>query len=157
MEAANWNGPNIQRTSTRLGAAHRGLRALREGPRARAGDGRARSSPRELMLELTGARLCRGTIDVGGPGPEPRDDPPARRARRAAAGHAPIPRAEQARILEALGSASPTAEDGLDVTVPAFRRNDVTREADLSRRSRACAAWRSCPPRCRRAAAPAAG
>ena len=34
MEAANWNGPNLQRTSTRLGAAHRGLRrASRRGSR----------------------------------------------------------------------------------------------------------------------------
>ena len=41
LESATWDGPNIQRTSTRLGAAQRGVRALREGARARAGDRRA--------------------------------------------------------------------------------------------------------------------
>ena len=34
MEVATWDGPNIQRTSTRLGAAQRGLeRASRRGSR----------------------------------------------------------------------------------------------------------------------------
>ena len=44
---------------------------------------------------------------------------------------APIARARSAEILAALGFGVADAEDGLDVTVPAFRRNDVTREADL--------------------------
>nr|MBA2346977.1 phenylalanine--tRNA ligase subunit beta [Solirubrobacterales bacterium] len=38
---------------------------------------------------------------------------------------------ESARVLEALGFGVREAEDGLDVRVPAFRRNDVTREADV--------------------------
>ena len=46
MEAATWNGPNIQRTSTRLGAAHRGVRALREAARSPSRRWTARSSPR---------------------------------------------------------------------------------------------------------------
>jgi phenylalanyl-tRNA synthetase beta chain len=44
---------------------------------------------------------------------------------------APIPREESAAILERLEFGVAPAADGLDVTVPAFRRNDVTREADL--------------------------
>ena len=47
MEAANWNGPNLQRTSQRLNLRTRGLRALREGPRAgdqRCGARRSRPS-----------------------------------------------------------------------------------------------------------------
>ena len=35
MEAANWNGPNLQRTSQRLGLRTEASGALREGPRAR--------------------------------------------------------------------------------------------------------------------------
>ena len=84
-----------------------------------------------LMTELTGARL------VGGHG--------RRRRARAAAGRrsgcatsAPsallgtaIPRDEAADILRRLEFAVAEAPDGLDVTVPAFRRGDVTREVDL--------------------------
>jgi phenylalanyl-tRNA synthetase beta chain len=43
----------------------------------------------------------------------------------------PIARERQAEILRALEFGVAEAPDGLDVTVPAFRRNDVTREADL--------------------------
>ena len=56
---------------------------------------------------------------------------PARGAGRAAARARRSPRAEQARILEALGFAVADADDGLDVTVPHFRAADVTREVDL--------------------------
>ena len=43
----------------------------------------------------------------------------------------PIPRARCREILEALEFTVSESRDGLDVTVPAFRRADVTREADL--------------------------
>ena len=43
----------------------------------------------------------------------------------------PIPRPRQAEILRALGFGVEEAPGGLEVLVPAFRRNDVTREADL--------------------------
>ena len=84
-----------------------------------------------LMLELTGARLVPGTIDVGGDGP-PRASSSAcaSTASRRSSG-APIPRPRQAEILRALGFGVEEAPGGLDVLVPAFRRNDVTREADL--------------------------
>jgi phenylalanyl-tRNA synthetase beta chain len=42
-----------------------------------------------------------------------------------------IPVARQAEILQALDFACEPAEDGLDVTVPVLRRDDVTREIDL--------------------------
>jgi phenylalanyl-tRNA synthetase beta chain len=84
----------------------------------------------KLMLELTGARLAPGTIDVGGPGPPPavirlREAPVTALLGRA------IPRSRQAEILRALQFGVQDAPDGLDVSVPAFRRNDVYREADL--------------------------
>jgi phenylalanyl-tRNA synthetase beta chain len=82
------------------------------------------------MIELCGARLVSGTIDVGGPGP-----PPAtirlRDARVTGLLGVELPRARCAEILQALEFKVGSAFDGLDVAVPAFRRADVTREADL--------------------------
>jgi phenylalanyl-tRNA synthetase beta chain len=129
MEVANWNGPNIHRTSQLLG--------LRSEASGRFEKGLAPEQAMEaqivatrLMLELTGARLVPGTIDVGGPGPEPkvirlREHRVAELLGRA------IDRPRQAEILEALQFGVTDADDGLDVSVPAFRRNDVYREADL--------------------------
>jgi phenylalanyl-tRNA synthetase beta chain len=129
MEAATWNGPNLQRTSSRLGlrteASGRFEKQLQP---EQAMDGQALAAI--LMTELCGARLVGGTVDVGGPGPEPatirlRDERLARLLGTA------IPRAEAAEILRALEFGVADAPDGLDVTVPAFRRADVSREADL--------------------------
>jgi phenylalanyl-tRNA synthetase beta chain len=83
-----------------------------------------------LMLELTGARLVPGTVDVGGPGPEPkkltlRDEKVTRLLGTA------VPLGEQAELLERLEFGVVDHGDGLEVTVPAFRRYDVTREVDL--------------------------
>ncbi len=129
MEVASWVGPNIHRTSQVLG--------LRSEASGRFEKGLAPEQALEaqvlatrLMLELTGARLVRGTIDEGGPGP------PARTIRLRTAkvegllGLA-IARERQAELLGRLEFAVADADDGLDATVPAFRRNDVTREADL--------------------------
>jgi len=84
----------------------------------------------KLMAELCGARPAGGTIDVGGPGPEAAVLR-LREARVEALLGLPIPRDAQASILEALGFGVAAADDGLDVSVPHWRRNDVTREADL--------------------------
>jgi phenylalanyl-tRNA synthetase beta chain len=77
------------------------------------------------MLELTGARLAPGTVDVGGPGPDPARIP-LRPERTAALLGAAVPEGEAARILTALGF----GVNG-QVSVPYWRRNDVTREVDL--------------------------
>jgi phenylalanyl-tRNA synthetase beta chain len=84
----------------------------------------------QLMIDLCGARLVDGTVDVGGPGPEPktlrlRDEKVTRLL------GTEIPVSAQAELLERLEFDVVDAGDGLDVTVPAFRRNDVTREVDL--------------------------
>ncbi len=70
MEAATWDGPNIHRTSWTL--------ALRSEASGRFEKGLqpeqamyAQAVATRLMLELTGARLVPGTIDLGGPGPAP--------------------------------------------------------------------------------------
>jgi phenylalanyl-tRNA synthetase beta chain len=129
MEAANWNGPNLQRTSNRLGLRTEASgRFEKQLAPEQAMDGQIVAT--QLMLELTGARLVPGTIDVGGPGPDPitlrlRDEKVARLL------GTPVPVSDQADLLERLEFGVVDAGDGLDVTVPAFRRNDVTREVDL--------------------------
>jgi phenylalanyl-tRNA synthetase beta chain len=129
MEAANWNGPNIQRSSTRLGLRSEASgRFEKQLQPEQAMDGQALAAI--LMTELAGARISGGTIDVGGPGPDPvtlrlRDERVARLL------GTEIPRADGAEILRRLEFGVADADDGLDVTVPAFRRGDVTREVDL--------------------------
>ena len=70
LEAATWDSATVQRTSVALGR--------RSEASARFEKGLSRLSPLEgqivasaLFTELCGARLLPGTIDVGGPGPEP--------------------------------------------------------------------------------------
>ncbi|HEX8105932.1 MAG TPA: phenylalanine--tRNA ligase subunit beta [Solirubrobacteraceae bacterium] len=129
MEAANWDGPNLQRTSTRLGLrTEASSRFEKQLAPEQTLDGQALAT--KLMIELCGARPVGGTVDVGGPGPAPavirlRD------ARVSGLLGAPVERSESAGVLERLDFGVAEAADGLDVTVPAFRRNDVSREADL--------------------------
>jgi phenylalanyl-tRNA synthetase beta chain len=129
MEAANWNGPNIHRTSLALGLrSEASSRFEKQLQPEQAMDGQAVAT--QLMIELTGATVAAGTIDVGGPGPPPitirlRD------ARVSGLLGASVPRERSVEILRALEFGVAEADDGLDVTVPYFRRGDVTREADL--------------------------
>ena len=129
MEAANWVGPNVHRTSQLLGLRSEASGRFEKGIAPEQAM-QAQAVLAGLMVGLTGARLVDGTIDVGGEGP-----PPATIRLRTQRVHdilgMPIARERQAEILAALEFATAQAEDGLDVTVPAFRRNDVTREADL--------------------------
>ena len=129
MEAATWNGPNIQRTSTRLALRTEASGRFEKQLQPEQGlEGQAVAT--KLMVELCGARPVGGTIDVGGPGPEPATLR-LRDARTERLLGATVPRADAARILAGLGFALAEAEDGLDVTVPPWRRGDVEREADL--------------------------
>jgi phenylalanyl-tRNA synthetase beta chain len=82
------------------------------------------------MLELTGARLVDGTVDVGGPGPEAKTIR-LRDAKVTGLLGIEVPISDQADLLERLDFGVVDEGDGLDVTVPYFRRNDVTREVDL--------------------------
>jgi phenylalanyl-tRNA synthetase beta chain len=129
MEAATWNGPNIQRTSTRLGLRSEASGRFEKGLQPEQTiDGQGLAAI--LMLELTGARLAPGTVDVGGSGPAPATIR-LRDARLERLLGTPIPRDEAVEILRALEFDVAEAPDGLDATVPYFRRDDVTREADL--------------------------
>ncbi|HEV7883936.1 MAG TPA: phenylalanine--tRNA ligase subunit beta, partial [Solirubrobacteraceae bacterium] len=129
MEVASWVGANIHATSLKLG--------LRSEASARFEKGlspeqtlEAQAVATALMLELTGARLRPGTIDIGGPGPEPQTIR-LRDARMVGLLGVNITRSEAALHLQRLGFDTAERPDGLDVTVPHWRRNDVTREADL--------------------------
>jgi phenylalanyl-tRNA synthetase beta chain len=129
MEVANWHGPTIHRTSQLLN--------LRSEASSRFEKGLAPEQAMEsqivatqLMLELTGARLRPGTIDVGGEGPAPKVIRLRERKVEELLGRA-IAKPRQAEILQALEFGVADAPDGLDVSVPAFRRIDVYREADL--------------------------
>jgi phenylalanyl-tRNA synthetase beta chain len=129
MEAATWNGPNIQRTSTRLGLrSEASARFEKQLQPEQALDGQALAHL--LLVELCGARPAGGTVDVGVPAPDPVTIHLAD-ARVSGLLGADVPRADSRRILEALGFGAADAGDGLDVTVPYWRRADVTREADV--------------------------
>jgi phenylalanyl-tRNA synthetase beta chain len=129
MEAANWNGANIHHTSLKLGlrseASSRFEKQLQPEQAMQ-----AQAVVTRLMLDLTGARLVPGTIDVGGDGPPPMTIA-LRDARVSGLLGVEIPRERSAEILSALEFKPAWAHDGLEVTVPDFRRSDVTREADL--------------------------
>ena len=129
MEAANWDGANIHRTSLKLGLrSEASTRFEKQLQPEQAMEAQAVAT--HLMIELCGARVLDGTIDVGGPGPEPRTIR-LREQRLASLLGAPIPRERCKEILEALEFDVADADDGLDVKPPPFRRDDVTREADV--------------------------
>ncbi len=129
MEVANWNGPNIHRTSLKLGLrSEASTRFEKQLQPEQAMEAQAVAT--ELMVELCGATVRPGTIDIGGPGPEP-PTIHLRDARVEGLLGIPVPRARQREILEALEFEVEDAGDGLDVKPPAFRRNDITREADV--------------------------
>jgi phenylalanyl-tRNA synthetase beta chain len=140
LEAATWNGANIQRSSVRLGLRSEASGRFEKGLEPEvAEDGLAYAT--RLLVEICGARVLPGTVDVGGSGPAPavirlRPD------RVTGLLGTAIGSARCTEILTALGFGvtqvpgvldSGVLDDAgeLDVTVPYFRRSDVTREVDL--------------------------
>ena len=129
LEVASWHAPTIQRTSARL--------ALRSEASGRFEKGlsteqtlEAQAVATQLMIDLCGATVRPGTIDVGGS----QADPPPIRLRSARVTRllgVEIPRERQEQILTSLEFATVEVGEDLDVVVPHFRRADVTREADL--------------------------
>jgi phenylalanyl-tRNA synthetase beta chain len=129
LEAATWVGPNIHRTSLRLGLRSEASGRFEKQLQPEQGM-EAQAVATRLLVELCGARVVPGTIDVGGPGPEP----PAIRVRHGRVSGllgADIPQARCVEILESLAFDVVRREEGLDVRPPSFRRDDVTREADV--------------------------
>jgi len=132
LEAASWNGANIQRSAVRLGLRSEASARFEKGLSVGSAP-EAQAIATALMVELCGARVLPGTVDVGGPGAAP---PPLglRPARVAALLGSEIPRARCREILDSLGfdmDAGGASQDAIAVVVPHFRRGDVTREIDL--------------------------
>src|SRR3954453_8423839 len=129
MEVANWVGHNIHRTSQVLSLRSEASGRFEKGLSPEQAM-EAQALATKLMLELTGATLKPGTIDVGGPGPAPKTIRLRTQKVQDILGMA-IAKPRQREILQALAFGVEDAPDGLDVTVPHFRRNDVYREADV--------------------------
>jgi phenylalanyl-tRNA synthetase beta chain len=129
LEVANWNGTNILRTSRLLGlrseASSRFEKQLHPELTMRA----LRIASR-LLVELCGAKLVPGTIDVAAELP-----PPRRLILRAERVEGLlgmfISQADQKAYLERLGFEVQEAGEDLEVVVPPDRYYDVTREVDL--------------------------
>jgi phenylalanyl-tRNA synthetase beta chain len=129
MEAANWNGANIHRTSLKLGLrSEASSRFEKQLQPEQAMDAEVLAT--RLMIHVCQATALPGTIDVGGRGPEPKTIR-LRDARVSGLLGVEVLRARSRVILDALEFDTTDAPDGLDVTVPPFRRADITREADL--------------------------
>jgi len=129
LEVANWNGNNILRTSRQLGlrseASSRFEKQLHPDLCLR-----AQRIASRLLVELCGARLVPGTIDVAAAIPAaPRIE--LRAARVEGLLGMRIEQADQVAYLERLGFGVEVDGDDLQVTVPPERHYDVTREVDL--------------------------
>jgi phenylalanyl-tRNA synthetase beta chain len=129
LEAANWNGTNVLRTSRKLG--------LRSEASARFEKGlhpelcmRGQIVASRLFVELCGAKLVPGTIDVAGEIPD-HHHIGLREEKVGELLGMEVGEADQITYLERLGFSIHTAHGKLLVEVPADRHSDVTREVDL--------------------------
>jgi phenylalanyl-tRNA synthetase beta chain len=129
LEVATWNGTNILRTSRQL--------SLRSEASARFEKQlhpelclRAQRIASRLIVELCGARLVPGTIDVAAEIPGPRKLL-LRIERVEGLLGMRIERDDQVAYLERLGFGVEVAGEDLEVTVPPDRHYDVSREVDL--------------------------
>ncbi len=129
LEVANWNGTNILRTSRMLGlrseASSRFEKQLHPELCLR-----AQRIASRLIVELCGAKLVPGTIDVAAEIPQPRRLT-LRGERVEGLLGMPIEQDDQVAYLERLGFGVEAVGEDLEVTVPADRHHDVTREVDL--------------------------
>jgi phenylalanyl-tRNA synthetase beta chain len=129
LEVANWNGTNILRTSRLLGlrseASSRFEKQLHPDLCLRAQHVASR-----LLVELCGAKLVPGTIDVAAEIPAPTQLTLRGERVLGLLGMA-ISQADQTAYLERLGFGVEPSGDDLEVTVPPDRHCDITREVDL--------------------------
>ncbi|MFL5873014.1 MAG: phenylalanine--tRNA ligase subunit beta [Solirubrobacterales bacterium] len=129
LEVACWNGTNILRSSRLLGlrseASSRFEKQLHPELTMR-----AQRIASRLLVELCGAKLVPGTIDVAAEIPEPRRLT-LRAARVAGLLGMEISQDEQRTYLQRLGFEAEPAGEDLEVVVPPDRHYDVTREVDL--------------------------
>ena len=129
MEMATWVGPNILETSKRLGLRSEASARFEKQLHPDQAIAAQRLAAR-LMMELCGARMLPGTIDVY-PEPVPPSTVRLRSARVEKLLGEQIPVAESAEILTRLSFDVPDAAEEMEVGIPPFRHFDVQREADL--------------------------
>jgi phenylalanyl-tRNA synthetase beta chain len=131
LEVANWNGPNIHRTAWALGLRSEASARFEKGLAPEACD-YAQALASALMIDLCGASLLPGTIDVHArlPAPTAIELRPAHVNRILGM---EVARARQVEILRTLDFEVRGADGQgtLEVTAPPVRRRDVAREADL--------------------------
>ncbi|HEX6115516.1 MAG TPA: phenylalanine--tRNA ligase subunit beta [Solirubrobacterales bacterium] len=129
LEVATWNGVNILRTSRKLGlrsdASNRFEKQLHPALAIR-----AQRVASRLMIELCGAKLVPGTIDVAATEPPPRRIG-LRGERVEGLLGMPVPRAEREEYLRRLDFEVTADGEDLEALVPPHRYYDVTREVDL--------------------------
>jgi phenylalanyl-tRNA synthetase beta chain len=129
LEVACWNGTNILRTSRMLGlrseASSRFEKQLHPELCLR-----AQRIASRLLVELCGAKMVPGTIDVAADIPEPRRLR-LRASRVEGLLGMTISQDEQKIYLERLGFEAAADGEDLEVVVPPDRHYDVTREVDL--------------------------
>ncbi len=129
LEVANWNGTNILRSSRLLGlrseASSRFEKQLHPELTMR-----AQRIASRLLVELCGAKLVPGTIDVAAEIPAPRRLT-LRASRVTGLLGMEISQDEQRTYLQRLGFEAEPAGEDLEVVVPPDRHYDVTREVDL--------------------------
>jgi phenylalanyl-tRNA synthetase beta chain len=129
LEVATWSGPNIHRASSNLGLRSEASSRFEKGLQPEQCV-HAQAVATRLMLECCGAKVIPGTIDVAWK-PAPASVVRLRESRVQAILGVHVAVGRQAEILQALDFRTVPARDGLEVTVPALRRDDVTREVDL--------------------------
>jgi phenylalanyl-tRNA synthetase beta chain len=129
LEVANWNGTNILRTSRLLGLRSEASSRFEKGLHP-ALCMRAQRIASRLLVELCGAKLVPGTIDVAAEIPAA-PQVALRGERVPGLLGMEIEQADQVAYLERLGFAVEVEGDDLAVEVPPDRHYDVTREADL--------------------------
>jgi phenylalanyl-tRNA synthetase beta chain len=129
LEVATWNGVNILRTSRQLGlrsdASNRFEKQLHPELAIR-----AQRIASQLMVDLCGAQLVPGTIDVAAEPPPPRM-PVLRAGRAEALLGMQIEPDDCVTYLERLGFGVERSDGDIVAEVPAHRYYDVSREADL--------------------------
>jgi phenylalanyl-tRNA synthetase beta chain len=129
LEVACWNGPNILSTSRKLGLRSEASARFEKQLHPELAM-RAQRIASQLLIELCGAKLVPGTIDVASEPP-----PPRRLLLRAERVEGllgmQIPQADQKAYLERLGFEIREAGEDLEAVVPPDRHYDVTREVDL--------------------------
>ncbi len=129
LEVANWNGVNILRTSRMLGLRSEASNRFEKQLHPELAIWGQRVASR-LLVELCGAKLVPGTIDVAAEVPPPHKVK-VRRERIEGLLGMPVKPTEAERYLKRLGFAVKRSKNQLEAEVPLHRYYDVSREADL--------------------------